>query len=73
MVNAFNSGVVLVAAMGNDNTNQVFYPAGYFETIAVGATDGADGRASFSNYGYYIDVVAPGAWDPTTYMRTYTT
>ena len=54
----------LVAAMGNDNTNSLFYPAAYSNTFAVGATDCWDNRWSNSNYGSnygsYIDVVAPG-------------
>ena len=66
VANAFNVGIVVVAAMGNDNTSQVHYPAGYFETIAVGATNSGDNRASFSNYGHYIDVVSPGVLHFTT-------
>lgn len=52
-------GVVVVAATGNTNS-AVFYPAAYPEVIAVGATDVLDARASYSNKGPEIDVVAPG-------------
>lgn len=53
-------GVVLVASMGNSGREEVFYPSGYPETIAVGATNATDHLADFSTYGQQIDVVAPG-------------
>lgn len=53
--------IVLVAAAGNSNTSYpVAYPAGYSQVIAVGATDANDVKASFSNFGDHIDVMAPG-------------
>lgn len=58
---AFDAGVVLVAAAGNDGTTEQLYPAGYDNVIAVGATDEDDFRASFSNYGpSWVSVGAPG-------------
>ena len=58
---AYDAGVVLVAAAGNDGTSQQFYPAGYNNVIAVGATDEDDFKASFSNYGTnWVSVGAPG-------------
>lgn len=57
---ALNKGIVLVAAAGNDNTNSPFYPASYNGVISVGATDQTDQKASFSNYGPMVDVMAPG-------------
>jgi serine protease len=59
----YNQGVVMVAACGNDNTNQVFYPAGYNHVISVAATNGNDAKASFSNYdngSNWVDLAAPG-------------
>ncbi len=53
-------GVVVVAAMGNDDTNTPSYPAGYPGVVAVGATDQMDRRAPFSNTGPHIAVSAPG-------------
>ena len=53
-------GAVLVAAAGNSNTDKKSYPAGYKNVIAVAATDKNDYRASFSNYGDWVDVAAPG-------------
>jgi thermitase len=51
---------VLVAAAGNDNTDRKLYPAAYEKVIAVGATDNKDQKASFSNYGGWVDIGAPG-------------
>jgi hypothetical protein len=64
---AFDHGVVLVAASGNDNTDRPGYPAAYPEVFAVSATDPDDSRASYSNYGDYIDVVAPGTQIASTF------
>lgn len=57
---AYQSGVVIVAAAGNDATYQSLYPASYENVISVGSTDSYDELSYFSNYGYNIDVVAPG-------------
>jgi subtilisin family serine protease len=52
--------VVLIASAGNDNTATPQYPAAYTGVIAVAATDLLDRKASFSNYGGYVFVDAPG-------------
>lgn len=57
---AVSKGVVVVAAAGNENTSAPSYPAYYSGAIAVAATDRNDARASFSNYGSWVDVAAPG-------------
>ncbi len=57
---AQRQGALIVAAAGNDNTNWLFYPAAYPGVIGVSATDANDQRASFSNYGSYVDIAAPG-------------
>jgi thermitase len=64
---AFDRDVVLIAASGNDNTEQPGYPAAYPEVFAVGATDSQLQKASFSNYGDYIDAAAPGVSIASTY------
>jgi len=64
---AFDRDVVLVAASGNDSTEQPGYPAAYPEVLAVSATDTSKNLASFSNFGEYIDVAAPGVNIPSTY------
>ena len=53
-------GVVVVAAAGNDNTARPQYPAATSGVVAVAATDRSDLKATFSNYGRYITVSAPG-------------
>lgn len=69
---AWGQGSILVAAAGNDgSTNSIDYPAAYANVIAVGATNSAKGRASFSDMGPQLDVMAPGdaVWS-TTYAST---
>jgi thermitase len=57
---AWSKGVVVVAAAGNNGNSYMVYPAGYADCIAVAATDRDDARASWSNYGDWVDVAAPG-------------
>lgn len=57
---AANRGVVSVAAAGNANSSTPEYPAAYPNVMAVAATDSSDRRASFSNFGSYVDIAAPG-------------
>ena len=52
--------VVLVASAGNNNTSSPQYPAAYPGVVTVAATDLLDRKASFSNYGSYVFVDAPG-------------
>ena len=53
-------GCVMVAAAGNDGGQEVFYPAKFDETIAVGAIGKGDAVPAFSNRGSSIDIAAPG-------------
>lgn len=64
---AYEHDVVMIAASGNDNTDRPGYPAAYPEVFAVAATDSKKEKASFSNYGDYIDVAAPGDSIASTY------
>ncbi len=58
---AYNKGIVLVAAAGNEGSQEIYYPAAYDSyCLAVGATDYNDKVADFSNYGPEMDVSAPG-------------
>jgi len=54
------AGIVLVASAGNNHTSTLQYPAAYPGVIAVAATDVLDRKASFSNFGSYVFVDAPG-------------
>jgi len=56
---AYNRGVLLVAAAGNDS-GTVSYPARFGSVVAVSATTQDDGLASFSNRGSRIELAAPG-------------
>jgi thermitase len=58
--NAWNAGVLIVAAAGNGGTQAKVYPGAYPNVIAVAATDNRDEKASFSTYGRWVDVAAPG-------------
>lgn len=58
---ATSKGVTVVVAAANDNTDASGYaPASCNNVVTVGATDQNDKRASFSNYGSYVDLAAPG-------------
>jgi len=57
---AYQNDVVMVCAAGNDGSYGIRYPAAYRQTIAVGAVTIYATRASYSNYGPELDVVAPG-------------
>ncbi|NOT06060.1 MAG: S8 family serine peptidase, partial [Anaerolineales bacterium] len=59
-------GVVIVAGSGNDNLNQPFYPAAYDNVLAIAGTQSNDAKASFSNYGTWVDVSAPAVDIRTT-------
>lgn len=56
---AYNRGVTIVVATGNDN-GPVSYPAAYDEVIAVAATRFDETRSWYSNYGAQVDIAAPG-------------
>jgi subtilisin family serine protease len=57
---ASNFGAVVVAAAGNNGSNEVFYPAGYPGAVSVAAVAEGGSLASFSNYGSWVDTAAPG-------------
>lgn len=57
---AVAAGITVVAAAGNDEIGTVAFPARLDKVIAVGALDGRKLRASYSNWGSALDLVAPG-------------
>jgi subtilisin family serine protease len=67
---AYNAGVAVIAAAGNDNASSISYPAAYSNCMAVGALSPCNERKSpsscdgeywwGSNYGTGLDVMAPG-------------
>lgn len=57
---AMERGIIIVASAGNQGSNALAYPAAYDGVIAVGATTNTDEVWQHSNFGTYIDVMAPG-------------
>lgn len=60
-VNAIQArGVLVVHAAGNSNSSSADYLGNKAGVLNVGATDINGAAASFSNYGTWVDVAAPG-------------
>lgn len=57
---AYNQGLLLVGAAGNDNRPIILFPAAYDNVVSVGSINKNLERSSFSNYGDKLDFVAPG-------------
>src|SRR5437762_6746291 len=64
---AWNAGLVIVAGAGNNGDTNRFYPAALDNVISVGAFDEDHLRASFSTYGSWVDISAPGSNIISTY------
>lgn len=62
---AYNNGVTVVCASGNDSSPSICFPASHQYTIAVGCTDYYN-YLSGSNYGLGLDLVAPASYISTT-------
>jgi subtilisin family serine protease len=62
MKEAYDAGLTVVAAMGNDNaSNIVNYPAYYDTVIAVCSVNEEGSLSGFSSYGEWADIAAPGS------------
>ncbi len=57
---ARTAGVIIIAAAGNDNKSDLFYPASYDGVVSVSAVDMNKVKAPYSNFGTKIDLAAPG-------------
>lgn len=57
---AADTGVLLIAASGNDGNATMSYPASYDAVMAVGALDNNNQHAEFSQYTSQVEVSAPG-------------
>jgi thermitase len=63
---AYNAGITIVVAAGNNNDNAANYiPASCLNTLVVGASTTTDSRAMYSNFGSIVKIAAPGG-DGTT-------
>ncbi|MFO7997810.1 MAG: S8 family serine peptidase [Bacteroidales bacterium] len=60
------AGGISVFAAGNSNNDDEYYPAYYSGVIAVASTNNKDRKSSFSNYGSWVDISAPGSWITST-------
>jgi serine protease len=68
---ATNAGVLVVAASGNEGSSAVDFPASIVQPpngapssgLAIGASDAKGARASFSNAGPQLSLVAPGTFN----------
>lgn len=63
---AYEAGIVLVAASGNNPESTVAYPAAYPEVISVTALDSNNNIAPFASRGK-VDIAAPGVDIYSTY------
>lgn len=59
---AYEQGIAIFSASGNDGGTNYTYPSCYDHVISVAATDAGNERAYFSNYGNKVDLSAPGVF-----------
>jgi thermitase len=62
---AWARNVVIVVAAGNDGTSNLVTPASCNHVISVASTDSNDTKSSFSTFGSWVQVAAPGGMDGT--------
>lgn len=63
---AWDHNALVFACAHNYSTDTPYYPAACTHAVAVAATDAGDNLASFSNYGSWITLSAPGTSILTT-------
>jgi subtilisin family serine protease len=68
---AVDHGVVVVHAAGNSGNSVADYLGNRTDVLNVAATDSSDVKASFSNYGTWVDLAAPGVDVLSTYSLHY--
>ncbi len=62
-----DAGMIIVNAAGNDNDQIPEYLGTHPDVLSVAATGDGDGKASFSNYGTWVELAAPGVNITTTW------
>ncbi len=72
---AINMDCAVFCGAGNNNNEELFYPAMYPYAMSVGSTNDQDFKSDFSNYGVGLDVFAPGdmvlsTWSNGEYLST---
>jgi len=63
---AWSLGALPIAAAGNDAQIYPYYPGAYEHTLGVGSHSSSNLKSSFSNWGSWVDVAAPGEGIRTT-------
>ena len=69
---AYEAGIAVFCAAGNEFSNSAHYPAAYKSTISVAALDKSMGKAYFSNYDSGVRYSAPGVDIYSTYKDSTT-
>ncbi|KAA3659874.1 MAG: hypothetical protein DWQ10_07955, partial [Calditrichaeota bacterium] len=57
---ANSKGAIVICAAGNYTSQELFYPAAYNKTVAIAAVDANNNLTSYSDYGIWVDICAPG-------------
>ncbi|MCR5609739.1 MAG: S8 family peptidase, partial [Lachnospiraceae bacterium] len=57
---AYDNGILIIAAAGNEGEDGVQYPAAFKEVLAVGSVDSDANISDFSSTGEEVEIVAPG-------------
>lgn len=57
---AWNKGCIVFASAGNANSSAQNYPGAYSNVFCVAAVNSSDVKSSYSNYGSWVDIAAPG-------------
>ena len=57
---ATDNGSLLIASAGNENSSVPNYPASYPEVMSISAIGPNMQRASYSSFGAFVDITAPG-------------
>jgi serine protease len=55
-----NKNCLVIASAGNNGADGDFYPAAFNYVLSIANTSANDVKHSSSNYGYFVDVCAPG-------------
>ncbi|UCC79315.1 MAG: S8 family serine peptidase [Candidatus Zixiibacteriota bacterium] len=66
---AVSHGAVIITSAGNDGISSPDYLGARTDVIAVAGTDASDHKASFSNYGTWVEVSAPGVNIRSTFFN----
>lgn len=67
---AWNKGAIIFASAMNNHNSIPNYPAACQNVMAVAATNSQNNLASFSNFGSWVDISAPGQAIFTTYKQS---